>query len=52
MMYLKTNVDTSKPLKTNIKSCMSQDEVKNIMESNNYVTVFSSYGDFGSNKDS
>lgn len=52
MMYVKTNVDPSKPPKTNIKSCMSQDEVKNIMEGNNYVTVFSSYGDFGSNKDS
>tara|TARA_Y100000389_G_C17464318_1_gene524227 strand:- start:116 stop:1795 length:1680 start_codon:yes stop_codon:yes gene_type:complete len=52
IMYIKTNVDPSNPPKTNITSSMSQDEVKDIMEDNGYVTVFSSYGDFGSNADS
>jgi hypothetical protein len=51
MLWIKTNADPTKPPKTNINSNMSQEEVKNIMENNGYLTVFSSYGDFGSNND-
>lgn len=51
MLYIKINVDPSNPPTLNITSDMSQLDVKQLMEENGFLNVFSSYGDFGSNND-
>ena len=50
-LCIKTDADPENPPNITITPDMSQNSVIKLMEDNNYITVFSSYGDFGSNND-